>query len=81
MMFSKTKFVAFASSPQGIFAIIVVFFGLLFLIITPPFQEPDGYEHFMRISFSRRYLWMVGLFSAFALVVALRVLLTRYYAI
>jgi len=48
-MFSKTKFVAFISSPQGIFVIIAVFFGLLFLIITPPFQEPDGYEHFMRI--------------------------------
>ena len=41
---SKLRLVA----PERIFAILVSVFGILFLIVTPPFQVADEYEHFYR---------------------------------
>jgi len=36
------------ATPENTFAIIGIIFGLLFLLITPPFQAPDEYNHFYR---------------------------------
>jgi uncharacterized membrane protein len=35
-------------SPEKLFVIIASIFGLLFLVLTPPFQAPDEHRHFFR---------------------------------
>lgn len=35
-------------SPTRFFIIVATFFGLLFIILTPPFQAPDEQAHFLR---------------------------------
>ena len=35
-------------SPENIFVVLGLFFGLLFIFITPPFQVPDEFAHFCR---------------------------------
>ncbi len=34
--------------PEKVFLLVGFAFGLLFLVVTPPFQEPDAYVHFLR---------------------------------
>ena len=35
-------------SPARIFATVGLFFGFVLLLIVPPFQSPDEYNHFYR---------------------------------
>lgn len=36
-------------SPQNLFAVLAVLFGLVFVFLTPPFQGADEVEHFSRV--------------------------------
>jgi uncharacterized membrane protein len=43
----RNKFFPF-NEPENAFIAIGIFFGILLLLITPPFQAPDEYNHFYR---------------------------------
>ncbi len=51
---SKLRLVA----PEKIFAVLISVFGILFLLITPPFQVADEYEHFYRAYHVSEGHWM-----------------------
>ena len=34
--------------PQKVFLFLGGFFGIIFLLITPPFQVPDEFQHFLQ---------------------------------
>lgn len=49
MHHSREGLIEWITTPHQVFLFLALLFGGLFLIITPPFQEPDGYVHFLRI--------------------------------
>lgn len=42
------KIKLFAVKPEGFFLIFSVLFGLVFVFMTPPLEEPDAHTHFLR---------------------------------
>ena len=44
----QQKVLAWLRHPEKVFLVVGFVFGLLFLVVTPPFQEPDAYVHFLR---------------------------------
>jgi uncharacterized membrane protein len=47
-------------TPEYIFLILALFFGILFVFLTPPFQVPDeGYHYSKSVETSEFYIWPV----------------------